>query len=144
MSTATVKVVGLNALLKKLDATQLIEPEKTALLKEAADQTKESLRPTVPRATGASVSKLAAVATPAMAKVTLPRYPLIFLEAGSQYNDTGAARVHKRKTAAQWKAGRYRITPRRFLTKERTRVRKRLIDLIGKMKQRVEKRWAAR
>lgn len=143
MSSATVKTVGFDRLLKKLDAETIVEPEKTRILKEAAEETKASLGPTLPRRTGASASKISAQASPLKASVTVPRHPFIFLEAGSQYHQGAGARPHVRKTAAQFKAGKYRIAPRRFLAKERTKVRKRLVDLIGRMKDRVEKRWAA-
>lgn len=139
-----VKSVGLDRLLKKLDATEIVEPEKTRILKEAADETKASLAPTLPRRTGASASKISATATPLKASVSIPRYPFVFLEAGSQYHQGEGARPHTRKTAAQFKSGKYRITPRRFLAKERTKVRQRLIVLIQVMKVRVEKRWSER
>lgn len=138
-----VKTVGLDSLLKKLDAGEIITPEKTRILKEAADETKRSLGPTLPRRTGASASKLSATASPLRASVSIPRYPYVFLEAGSQYHQGAGPRVHRAKTAAQRKAGRYRISPRRFLSRERSKVRKRLITLIAEMKHRIEKRWAA-
>jgi hypothetical protein len=139
-----VKTVGLDSLLKKLDVENTVTPEKTRILKEAADETKRSLAPTLPRRTGASASKLHAEATPLRAFVGVPRYPFVFLEAGSQYHEGAGPRAHRAKTAAQRRSGRYRITPRRFLSKERTKVRRRLIELIARMKQRVEKRWASR
>lgn len=144
MATAwQVKTVGLDRLLKKLDAEEIVTPEKTRILKEAADETKTSLAPTLPRRTGASAAQLTATATPLSASVSVPRYPFVFLEAGSQYHEGAGERPHTRKTAAQFRAGRYRITPRRFLAKERTKVRKRLVSLIESMKAGVEKRWAA-
>lgn len=143
-STVKIKTVGLDSLLKKLDVTDLVEPEKTRILKEAADETKRSLAPTLPRRTGASASKIAAHASPLAASVTVPRYPYVFLEAGSQYHEGPGPRVHRARTAAQRRAGRYRISPRRFMSKERTKVRHRLIDLVARMKQRVEKRWESR
>jgi hypothetical protein len=138
-----VKTVGLDRILKKLDAEEMVTPEKTRILREAADETKRSLGPTLPRRTGASASKLTSHATPLAASVSIPRYPFVFLEAGSQYHEGPSPRVRRAKTAAQRRGGRYRITPRRFLTKERSKVRKRLVDLVDRMKQRVEKRWAA-
>lgn len=135
-----VKTVGLKSLLKKLDADEIVGPEKTRILKDAADETKQSLAPTLPRLTGKSAAKITSTATPIMASVSVPRYPFVFLEAGS-LNHGGATRSHRRLTAATRKAGKYRITPRRFLSKERTKVRKRLIDLVSRMKTRMEKRW---
>lgn len=143
MAAWDVKTVGLDKLLKKLDVDNLVTPEKTRILKEAADDTKRSLGPTLPRRTGASAAKLEAHATPTAASVGVPRYPYVFLEAGSQFHEGSGPRAHRAKTAAQRRGGRYRIQPRRFLTKERTKVRRRLIDLIQRMKARVEKRWAA-
>jgi len=144
MSSATVKVVGFDAILRKLDAT-IVEPEKEHILREAALQTMASLKPTLPRLTGASVARVRAAVNPNQAAVLLPRYPYIFLEAGSQYPHVLNAkgnRIHRRKTAAQWRAGTYRIRPRRFLRNERTKTRRRLVDLVQKMKQRIERRWS--
>jgi len=137
-----VKTVGLNALLKKLDHATLVAPEKTRILKEAAEETKRSLAPTLPRLTGKSAAKITSQATPQAASVSVPRYPFVFLEAGSLNHGT-ATRSHRRLTAATRRAGKYRITPRRFLSKERSKVRKRLIDLVSRMVPRIKKRWAA-
>lgn len=142
MSSATVKVVGVEKLLKKLDMQTIVEPERKQLLATAASQTKSSLGPTLPRRSGASASQLTArLRNSESWSVDVPRVPFIFLEAGSQYHEGAGPRKHVRKTAAQRRAGRYRIKPMRFMSRERARVRKRLAELILRMKQDIEKQW---
>lgn len=144
-STLTAKVVGLDKLAKKL-AVEISGKDEQQLVKTAGEQTKTSYGPTLPRATGASASKLSLSVTETSAKVSVPRHPFVFLEKGSQYphvlNSRGN-RSHRAKKAAQWKTGTYRIKARRFQSKERSKVRKRLIALLTKLKADKEKRWAA-
>lgn len=142
MSSATVKVVGLDKLLKKLDVT-LVEKDLEDVLKDGTKETKDSLNPTLPRRTGMSASKIDMEVKKTSGAVKIPRYPFIFLEGGSQYNDSGGTRVHRRKTSKQWKAGRYRILPRRFLARERRKVPPRLKVLVAEKGKRIERRWAA-
>lgn len=125
MGSATVKHVGLNPILRKLgEGGRITDNEKTTIMREAAVLTATSLRPTVPRLTGASVSKMAVVASPNRAKVTLPALPLRFVDLGT-----------KRRT------GGWRIRPRRFMAKERRKVPPRLRDGVQRAVNRLFRWW---
>lgn len=150
-----VKLLGFDKLRKKLDPQNLLEPEMEAILREEGKATVSSLGPTLPKGPKNSASQLAVTSTPIMARVTLPRVPFVFLEAGTQYPHAGAGafitqngatsfkRSHKRRTAAQWKRGTYRIQPRRFLRNEYKRIRARMKQRVQTtLKARIEKRWS--
>lgn len=125
MASATVKVVGLNPILRKLgEGGKVSDHEKEVILREAGMATATSLRPTVPRLTGASVSKMALVATPVMAKVTLPQIPLRFIDLGTKTKSGG---VH--------------IRARRFMAKERRKVPPRLRQGVEKAVTRLLRWW---
>lgn len=130
-------------LLKKLDPDKLIEPSKVNLLRSAAQQGADHLRPIVPRLTGASAGKVDYRVSAQTAKITAPSFPLIFLEGGSQYHEGEGKRAHTKKTKAQFRAGRFRIKPRRFLSKTRTWVRQQLANvLIPAEQRRIESEWS--
>lgn len=150
-----VKLLGFDKLRKKLDPENLLEPELARILKEEGQATVGSLGPTLPKGKHNSASKLAVTTTPVMARVTLPRVPFVFLEAGTQYPHAGAGafvttngvttfkRSHKRRTAKQWKQGTYRIQPRRFLRNEYRRIRARMKQRVQvTLKQRIERKWS--
>lgn len=125
MASATVKVVGLNPILKKLgEGGRVTDGERAQILREAGQETATSLRPTVPRLTGASVAKMAMVATPTSAKVSLPAFPLRFPDLGT-----------KRKS------GGVRIRARRFMAKERRKVPPRLREGVSKAVNRLLRWW---
>lgn len=125
MASATVKVVGLNPILRKLgEGGKVSDNEKATILKEAAIATGQSLRPTVPRHTGASVAKLQVIARPASAKVTLPQIPLRFVDLGTKRKD-----------------GSRRIRSRRFMAKERRKVPPRLRSGVEKAVNRLFRWW---
>lgn len=125
MASATVKVVGLNPILRKLgEGDKVTDQEKASIMREAAVATATSLRPTVPRLTGASVSRMNVVANDNRAKVTLPAIPLRFVDLGT-----------KRAT------GGVRIRARRFMAKERRKVPPRLRAGVEKAVNRLLRWW---
>jgi ribosomal protein S30 len=125
MSSATLKVVGFGSILKKLgEGGKVTDNEKSEILKQTGVETAVSLRPTVPRLTGASVSKMAMVATPTTAKITVPSYPLRFVDLGTKAKSGG---VH--------------IKARRFMAKERRKVPPRLREGVSKAVTRLLRWW---
>lgn len=125
MGSATVKVVGFNPILRKMgEGGRVTDDEKATIVRQAAVLTASSLRPTVPRLTGASVSKLAVVVSPGMAKVTLPSYPLRFVDLGTKRAGGGV-----------------RIRARRFMAKERRKVPPRLRDGVSRAVNRLLRWW---
>lgn len=125
MASATVKVVGLNPILRKLgDGGRVTDNEKATIMRQAAVLTATSLRPTVPRLTGASVSKMAVVANDNRAKVTLPAIPLRFVDLGTKRAGGGV-----------------RIRARRFMAKERRKVPPRLRDGVNRAVNRLLRWW---
>jgi ribosomal protein S30 len=125
MASATVKVVGFNPILRKLgEGGRVTDEEKASIMRAAAVETAGSLRPTVPRLTGASVSKMTVVANDNRAKVTLPAIPLRFVDLGTKRRGGGV-----------------RIRARRFMAKERRKVPPRLRDGVNRAVNRLLRWW---
>lgn len=125
MASATVKLVGLAPVLRKLgEGTKVTDDERAEILKKAAIETATHLRPTVPRHSGASVAKMQVVARPFSSKVTMPAIPLRFVDLGT-----------KRKN------GGVRIRPRRFMAKEKRQVPPRLRGLVERSKESILNWW---
>lgn len=143
-----VRVQGLPKLLKKLNAEHLTEPERKEIIHEAGRFAHDFIGPLIPRAaehhgpSAALASTLAARYGDWGARVAVDAFPGAFLEFGTQVSS--GPRDRRRRTAAAWRAGTYRISPRRFMSKTIGRTRALMREqLIPKAVANIERRWRA-
>lgn len=146
--TAALQVIGLPRVLKKLDEQISTKFEEKHVLGElgqqGAGELRSLLQPTFPK-TSASV---ATTLSPERATINANRYPYVFFERGSQYpvaRQLGPAssgtRRHRRRTGISNAA--LRIQPRRFLSRTRRGLIRKLPAAIERARQAREKAWAA-
>lgn len=142
MASGTVTVVGLDKLIKKLNAETLIKPAQSQLFAEEAKEGRDFLAGRLAGHFPNTAGHVIATSDPAFGKIAAPRYPYVFSERGSQYPAaTGTTRSHRRRTGVPNSA--LRIAPRRFLSATRAKIRRDLKAKLQKMKESIEKAWAA-
>lgn len=123
---AMVKIVGLNRLLQKLEASHLTAPAVRGLVRAAGESGQTFLGPIIPRETGASAGTMALSIRDAGelrdigARLSVTAFPLRFHEFGTKH-----------------------IKRRRFMAKTISKMRRTLKDLIGRAVAQVESTWAA-
>lgn len=135
-----VTVVGLDKLLRKLDS-KIPEHAKQRLYKKAGIEGQTHLAPTLPRHTGASASALSLSVSTESARISLPAKPLRFIEFGTQLTHGPGTRLHKRRTAAQWRGGTYRIAPRKFMAATRAWIKRQFPGWISVEEKAIESEW---
>lgn len=138
--SASLQMVGMDKLLKKLDKPTLTGPAQKIVFNETADKgatfLKAKLSPRFPVTAGT----VHVDAKPESASIRAARHPYVFFERGSQY-PTGGTRSHRIRRGV--KTSGLRIKPLRFLSKTRGEIKKNLPAALDKAAQSVEKVWAA-
>lgn len=135
-----VTVVGLDKLLTKL-GSNIPTHAKERLYKKGGEEGKSNLSPRLPRRTGASASKLSLTISSEVARISVPAVPFRFLEGGTQVHAGEGPRLHRKRTAKAWKAGNYRITPRRFMAQTRAWIKRQLPGWINAEEKAIESEW---
>ena len=138
--TASVSITYLDKLLDKLDAQKLVTPVRQDIVGKSIAAAHASLRDNLPRGPRGDASKLTATVSPMTAKVSVPRVPFVYLEAGSQY--PRAAGAPKRVHRAGVKRGPLRIKARHFMSKARKVARTTIAQEIAAAKALIERRWS--
>lgn len=136
-----VRVIGLDKLLKKLNADTLTKPAQQYVITESVKFGKDFLIGRVPKRTGESASHLATSIAAEAGSISLPAKPLRFLEYGTQLHTGAGPRSHRRRTAAQWKTGTWRIKPMRFMRATYSATRKNLLVIIPKAEAKIVAEW---
>lgn len=117
---ATVKVVGVEKLLKKLDADKLAGPEKSRIIQATARFAQGQLETRVPRRSGTLANSMRLQSSPDSARLSLGAFYGRFQEFGTRY-----------------------VRRRRFMARTIGAARKELRRLVEEAKSNIERKWAA-
>lgn len=127
---ATVKVIGLDKLLKKLDASQIVGPARTRIIRSAAEYGEGQLRKRVPRAIGTLASSISLQPNKMGAKVSVGNAEAFygrFLEFGTYSADSRTVHIKRR----------------RFMARTLGATRKELRRLVEVEVGSIERKWAS-
>lgn len=145
-----VKVVGLEEVLRKLDAQYLAEPVKRVVFVKAAETGRDYLAQLVPKLTGASarteqlqVRDAGYDIEDAGARLSITADPLRYLEFGTKQ---GAAKSIVRRggrSLVRTAGGTQRIKKRRFMARTIGKTRAEMRRLTAEAAKDIEQRWAS-
>ncbi len=146
---ASVKLVGLEAVLKKLDAEYLAEPIRRVVFVGAAEAGRDYLGQLVPRLTGASAQTMALSVRDqgykiedAGARLAITADPLRYLEFGTKHGASKSIRRVRGRSVVRTSGGTQRIKKRRFMAKTIGRTRAEMRKRTERAVQEIEARWA--
>lgn len=146
----TIKAVGLDEVVKKLDPENLLgEPVKRTIFREAAEAGRDYLTPLVPRNTGASaqtqqltVRDAGYKLEDAGARLSVTADPLRYLEFGTKQGATKTLIRARGRYGVRTSGGSQRIKRRRFMAKTIGRTRREIRTRVDKAVKEIEANWS--
>lgn len=143
-----VKVVGMDALLKKLDVDYLAEPVKRTILRESAEAGRDYLSQVVPRDTGASARTMRLEVrdnvriVDAGARLGITANPLRYLEFGTKMGASKTLLRTRGRYVIRTSGGSQRIKKRRFMARTIGRTRSEIRKRTAAAVKEIEQRWS--
>lgn len=141
-----VTIVGLDKLLTKLNS-KIPQHAKQRLYKKGGEEGKARLSPLLPRRTGTSASHLSLSISSEAVRLSVPAFPLRFLEFGTVTHTGEGQRLHRRRAARVTKeiVGRqgWRIKPRKFMANTRVWIKRQLPRWISAEEKNIESEWSS-
>lgn len=147
---SSLKVVGLDEVLKKLDPEYLAEPVKRVVFRKAAETGRDYLSQLVPRLTGASarteqlsIRDAGYKIEDAGARLAITANPLRYLEFGTKQGASKSIRRVRGRSLVRTTGGTQRIKKRRFMAKTIGKTRSEVRRLASDAAKEIEGRWAS-
>lgn len=145
----SVKAVGLEGILKKLDVDYLTEDAKRTIFRETAEVARDYLSQNVPRDTGASARTMGLDVRDAGysiqdagARLSITANPLKYIEFGTKRGATKSIIRRGGRSLVRTSGGEQRIKKRRFMAKTIGRARSDMKKRVQAAVAGIEARWA--